>query len=87
MKNVLSILLILFSGFAMGASVYHLKAKTLSAAIATIALVVVSFCMMGAAKTVFAGQGTEAEKKMLIFSLFMAILVFVVNVTVYVVTH
>ena len=87
MKTILSTLLILFSGFAMGASVYYLKVKTLSAAMAMIVLIVIGFFMMGVAKAIFAGQDTESEKKMLVFSFFMAILVCIVNAAVYVAMH
>jgi len=43
--------------------------------------------MMGVAKAIFAGQDTESEKKMLVFSVFIAVLVLVVNAAVYVATH
>ena len=87
MATLLSIILILFSGFVMGASVYYNQAKPLSAAIALSAISLIGFFMMRLQKAVFAGKRTEYEKKLIVFSVFLVILIVAFNVAVYVATH
>ncbi len=87
MATVLSIVFILFSGFVMGASVYYNKAKPLSAAIALVVISLIGFFMMWLEKVILAGKCSEYEKKLVVFSAFLVILIFGFNVAVYVATH